>query len=163
MREKGNIYFVNTVNIENTVNTVNTENNKNNIPIYLSLPIDHSLPVESIPQIDFGNTLDEDVDESSRKGYVDYSECNFTDLFNIPDYNNIDEDKNGSCSENGTNESEADEVLPKKRKKEKNSKWSATKPKSKLKRRSACDVAKGTPGPRLDARSVTNVFFIMYQ
>ena len=33
-----------------------------------------------------------------------------------------------------------------------NSKWSATKPKSE--RRSACDVVKGTPGPRLDVRLV---------
>ena len=90
MHKKGNIYFVNTVNIENTVNTVNTANNKNNILMYLTLPMDHSLPVESTSQIDFENTRDEYVDETSRKGYVDYSECNFTDLFNIPDYNNID-------------------------------------------------------------------------
>ena len=37
-----------------------------------------SLPVESTPQIDFENTRDQDVDETSRKGYVDYSERNFT-------------------------------------------------------------------------------------
>ena len=37
MRKKGNIYFVNTVNIENTKNTVNTANNKNKILIYLTL------------------------------------------------------------------------------------------------------------------------------
>ena len=113
--------------------------------------MDRSLPVESTPQIDFENTRDEDVDITSRKGYVDYSERNFTDLFNIPDYNNIDEDQYSSCSDNesdaGTNESEADEVPPKKRKRENNSKWSATKPKSKLKRRSACDLVKGAPGP----------------
>ena len=37
MRKKGNIYFVNTANIENTVNTAN---NKNNIVIiYLTLQI----------------------------------------------------------------------------------------------------------------------------
>ena len=37
MRKKGNIYFVNTANIENTVNTAN---NKNNIvTIYLTLRI----------------------------------------------------------------------------------------------------------------------------
>ena len=47
--KKGNKYFVNIVNIENTVNTAN---NKNNILIYLTLPMDHSLPVESTPQID---------------------------------------------------------------------------------------------------------------
>ena len=29
MRKKGNIYFVNNVNIENTVTIVNTANNKN--------------------------------------------------------------------------------------------------------------------------------------
>ena len=65
---------------------------------------------------------DEDVDET-RKGYVDYSEWNFTDLFNIPDHNNIGEDQHSSCSENksdtGTNESEADEVPPKKEEKRK--------------------------------------------
>ena len=47
MRKKGNIYFVNTVNIENTVTTVNTVNNKNNTLFYLTLPVDGSLPVES--------------------------------------------------------------------------------------------------------------------
>ena len=46
MRKNGNIYFVNTVNIENAVNTAN---NKNNILIYLTLPMDGSLPVESTP------------------------------------------------------------------------------------------------------------------
>ena len=55
---------------------------------------------------------------------------NATDLFNISGYNNIDEDQH-SCSDNesdtGTNESEADEVPPKKRKRENNSRWSATK------------------------------------
>ena len=50
--KKGNIYFVNTVNIENTVKTAC---NKNDILIYLNLPMDHSLPVESTPQIDFEN------------------------------------------------------------------------------------------------------------
>ena len=43
--------------------------------------MDSSLPVESTPQIDFENRRDEDVDETSRKGDVDYSERNFTDLF----------------------------------------------------------------------------------
>ena len=86
MRKKGNIYFVNTVNIENTVTTVNTANNKNNTLFYLNLPMHRSLPVESTTRIHFENTLDKDVDETSRKGYVDYSERNFTDLFNIPDY-----------------------------------------------------------------------------
>ena len=37
--------------------------------IYLTLPIGHSLPVESTPQTDFENTQDEDVDETSRKGF----------------------------------------------------------------------------------------------
>ena len=62
--------------------------------------MDRSFLVESTPQIDFENTWNEDVDETSRKGYVDYSELNFTDLFNIPDYNNIDEDQHKSCSDN---------------------------------------------------------------
>ena len=82
-------------------------------------------PVESTPQIDFGNTHDEVVDETSRDSYVDYSELSSTDLFNNPDYNNIDEDQHSSCSGNesdtGTNQSVADEVPPKKR--ENNSKW----------------------------------------
>ena len=53
---------------------------------------------------------------------------------------------------------------PKKVKPENNSKWSATKRKSKLKRRSACDVMKGTPRPRLDARLVKNELeaFLLY-
>ena len=58
--------------------------------------MDRSLPVESTPQIDFKNTWDENVDEVSGKGYIDYSECSFTDLFNIPDYNNIDKDQHSS-------------------------------------------------------------------
>ena len=59
--KKGNLYFV------------NTANNKNNILIHLTLAMDRSLPVESTPQIDFENTRDEDVAETSRKGDVDYS------------------------------------------------------------------------------------------
>ena len=68
--KKGNIYSVNTVNIENTVSTVNTANNKNNILTSLTLPMDCSLLVESTLQIDFENTQDEDLDKTSRKGYV---------------------------------------------------------------------------------------------
>ena len=121
MRKKGNIYFVNSVNIESTVNTVNSANTKNHKLIYLTLPIDHSLPVESTPQIDIENTQNEDVDETLRKCYVDYSERNFTDLFNVPDYNNSNEDQHSSSSDNesdiGTNESGADEVPPKKMRK----------------------------------------------
>ena len=136
MRKKRNIYFVNTVNIENTVNAVNTANNKNNILFYLTLPMDRSLPVEPTPQIHFENASDKDVDETSRKSYVDYSERNFIDLFNISNYNLIDEDQHSSWSDNesdtGTNESEADEVPPKKRKRKNSSKWSETKPKSKF-------------------------------
>ena len=52
--------------------------------------MDCLLPVEPTQQIDFENIPDENVDETSRKGYVDYSEGSFTNLFNIPDYNNID-------------------------------------------------------------------------
>ena len=44
MRKKGNIYFVNTVNIENTVNTAN---NKSKILIYSTLLMDCSLPVDT--------------------------------------------------------------------------------------------------------------------
>ena len=41
--------------------------------------MDHLLlPVESLPQIDFGNTRNEDADKTARQGYL---ECNFTDLF----------------------------------------------------------------------------------
>ena len=73
------------------------------------------------------------MDETSRTGYVDYSERNFTDLSNILDYNNIDEDQHSSWSENerdtGTNESEAGKLPPKKGKRESNSRWLATKPK----------------------------------
>ena len=58
--------------------------------IHLNLPMDRSLPVESIPQIHSENTTNKSVDETSREVYVDCSERNFTDLFNIPDYNNID-------------------------------------------------------------------------
>ena len=166
MGKKGNLYFVNTVNIENTVNTVNTANNKNNILIYLTLPMDNLLPVEFTPQLDFENTRHEDVDETSRKGYVDYSVCNFTDLFNIPDYNNIGEDQHSSYPDNesdtGTNENEVDDLPLKRRERKYNTKWSATK--SKLKRRSACDVVKGTTGPRLNACLVKNDLeaFLLY-
>ena len=45
--------------------------------------MDRSSPHESTPQIDFENTRDEDVDETSRKRYVDYSKRNFSDLSNI--------------------------------------------------------------------------------
>ena len=59
--------------------------------------MDRSLLVESTPKIGFQSTRNENVDETSRKGYVDYSERNFTELFNIPDYNNIDENQHSSC------------------------------------------------------------------
>ena len=92
--------------------------------------MDCLLPVESTPQIDFENKRDEDVDETSRKGYVDYSELNFADLFNIPDYNNIDENQHSSClakeSATKTNENETDEEPPKKRNRKNNSKCSVT-------------------------------------
>ena len=45
---------------------------------------------------------------------------------------------------------------PKKSKRENNSKWSATRPKSKLKRRLASDVVKEIPGSRVDVRLVKN-------
>ena len=169
MLKKRNIYFVNAVNIEKDVNTVNPANDKNNILIYLTLPVDRSLSVESLTQIEFENTRNEDVDEKSRKSYVDLSKCNFTDLFNIPDYSNIDEVQHCSCSDNesdtGTNESEAVEVFPKKRKIKNNSKWSAKKLKSKLKRRSACDVVKGhqAHGSMLVLLKIIWRHFIIYQ
>ena len=81
------------------------------------------------PQIDFENAQHEYVDKTSWKGDVHYFKRNVTDLFNISDYNNIDEHQHSSCSGNesntGNNESEADEVPTKKRKRENNSKWSA--------------------------------------
>ena len=113
-------------------------------------------------------TWDEDVNGTLRKGCVDYSESNFIDLLNISEYNNVDEDQQISCSGNkidtGTNESEADDVPLKERERKNNSKWSATKPKSKLKRRSACDVAKGTPELWLDVNLVKNELeaFLLY-
>ena len=65
----------------------------------------------------------------------------------------IDEDQCSSYSDNksdtGTNEREADDLPPKKKKRKNNLKWSATKPKSKLKRRSPCDVVKEKPVPGL--------------
>ena len=67
MSKKENIYFV---------NTVNTGNNKSNILIYLILPMDRSLPVESTPQIDFENPRDQYVDKTSRKGDVHYFKRN---------------------------------------------------------------------------------------
>ena len=110
-------------------------------------------------------TQDEDVDETSKKGYVDYSERSFTDLFNIPDYNKIDEDQRSSSSDNeiDTGTYENDEVPPKKRKRENNSKWSTTQLKSKLKRRLACDVVKGITGhgPRAKGRGLMLVLLKM--
>ena len=87
MRKKRNMYFVNTVNIENTVNTAN---NKNNILIYLTLPMDRSLPV---------NTRDENVDEASRNGYVDYSERSFTDLCILITTTKLMNTEHSSCSD----------------------------------------------------------------
>ena len=49
MRKKGNIYFVNTVNIENTVNTAKKTKTKTKKLIHLTLPTDRSLSVESTP------------------------------------------------------------------------------------------------------------------
>ena len=41
--------------------------------------------------------------------------------------------------------------LRKERKQKKNkTKWSSSKPKSKLKKRSSCDIVKGSPGPRFE-------------
>ena len=108
---------------------------KNNILIYLTLPVDRSLPVESTPLIDFEKIRMKMLIKHHER--VTYTERNFTDLVTISDYNNIDEDQHSSCSHNesdtGTNEREADEVLPKKKKRENSSKWSVKKPKSKLK------------------------------
>ena len=55
------------------------------------------LTVESLPQIDFENKRNEDADETTRRGYIDYSECNFTDLFDIT---NIKESQQSSSSDN---------------------------------------------------------------
>ena len=49
---------------ENTENIVNNANKKNNVLICLSLQMDRSLQVESLSQIHFENTLDEDIDET---------------------------------------------------------------------------------------------------
>ena len=58
MGKNWNRYF------ENTENIVNNANKKNNVLICLSLQMDRSLQVESLSQIHFENTLDEDIDET---------------------------------------------------------------------------------------------------
>ena len=94
--------------------------------------MDHSLPLESAPEIDFDNVR-EDTDETPRRRcYIDYSERKFTALF---DFNNITADKDSSNSDNlsdsESNESENEEVPSRKKKVEKNRKWSTLRPKSK--------------------------------
>ena len=82
-----------------------------------------SLPVEPTQQPHLENTQNRDVDETSRKCYVDHSERNFTDLFNISDYTNNAEDQHSSCSDivshTKSNESESSEVHPKRKEKRK--------------------------------------------
>ena len=45
--------------------------------------MDLLLPVESLPQIDFEKTQNEEADETARWAYIDYAECNFSDLFDV--------------------------------------------------------------------------------
>ena len=45
--------------------------------------MDCLLPVESLPQIDFEKTRNEEADEIARWVCIDYAECNFSDLFDV--------------------------------------------------------------------------------
>ena len=83
--------------------------------------MDFSLPAESLPQADFENTQNEDAGEAARWGYIYYSECNFTDLFDITNINKNQQSSslhNENESDNGSRENET-EVVPSKRKKTK--------------------------------------------
>lgn len=51
------------------------------------------LPVESLPQIDFGYTQNQNANETARWFYINYSERSFTDLFDIT---NIKENQQSS-------------------------------------------------------------------
>ena len=84
--------------------------------------MDRVLPVQSLSKKDFENTRNEDADQTARRGYIDYSERNFTDLFDITNINENQQssssDKENDESDNESDENETDEV-PSKRKKEK--------------------------------------------
>ena len=84
--------------------------------------MDRFLSVESLPEIDFQNTRNENADEKARRGYINYSERNSIDLFDVT---NINENEQRSSSDNenksdyGSDKNEADEVPSKKKKTEK--------------------------------------------
>ena len=109
--------------------------------------MDRSLPAEFAPEIDFEK--------------LDYSEHNFTDLFN---FNDITADKDSSNSDNKNDrESKNEETLLQKKKVEKNTKWSTSKSKSKLRKCSPCAVVKEKPGARLDVciiKTELDAFFL---
>ena len=71
--------------------------------------MDRLLPPESLPQIE--NTRNEDADETAGWGYIDYSERNFIDLFDITNINE-DQENNSSDNESGSecDKNETDEV-----------------------------------------------------
>ena len=72
--------------------------------------------MESQPEIDFDNVREE-AGKKLRHSYIDYSECNFTDLFNSNDIT-ADKDSNNSDKESDSesNESVNEEVVLSKKK-----------------------------------------------
>lgn len=72
--------------------------------------------MESESEIDFNNVREE-ADKKLRHSYIDYSECNFTDLFNSNDIT-ADKDSNNSDKESDSesNESVNEEVVLSKKK-----------------------------------------------
>ena len=90
--------------------------------------MDHLLlPVESLPQIDFGNTRNEDADKTARQGYL---ECNFTDLFDNENQQSSSLDKELWSHRQNQNLS-----------------W---------KNILSCDIVKGTPATQSKARIIKN-------
>ena len=80
--------------------------------------MDLLLPVESLPQIDFEKTQNEEADETARWAYIDYAECNFSDLFDITKTNEDQQSSsdNESESDNGSDENETNKASSKRKK-----------------------------------------------
>ena len=80
--------------------------------------MDHLLPVESLPQIDFEKTRNEEADEIARWVSIDQAECNFSDLFDITKTNEDQQSSsdNENESDNGSDENETNKASSKRKK-----------------------------------------------
>ena len=90
--------------------------------------------VEPLPQLDFENTKIEDADETARYDYIAYSERNFTDFFDITNSNENQQSSSSDIKNKidlGSVKMRPMRYFQKERKQK--TKWSLSKPKSKLK------------------------------